>query len=246
MTSSTHSQVEPHLFSELQPLAKTRREKMVQMWLRVLGSFVSLSPLFIRLAELPLGPYKDKRKLLRYLGERPYISPRAQIHCPQFQLGRKCFIDDYVTIYAHPKACGGVYLAENVHLYRWSIVELGNGEGNLRIGSHTYIQSGCILNAFEGSIIIGDNCMIGAHCAFAPYQHGFADINRPMREQALTSKGDIVLEADVWLGLNVVVMDGVTIGQGAIVGAGSVVTKDIPPYAIAGGVPARVMRFRSS
>jgi galactoside O-acetyltransferase len=77
-----------------------------------------------------------------------------------------------------------------------------------------------------------------------PYQHGFAETGRPMREQPLTSKGDIVLADDVWLGVNVAVMDGVTIGQGAIIGAGAVVTKDIPPYTIAGGVPARVLRAR--
>jgi acetyltransferase-like isoleucine patch superfamily enzyme len=66
-----------------------------------------------------------------------------------------------------------------------------------------------------------------------------------MREQPLTSRGDIVLEDDVWLGANVVVLDGVTIGRGAIVGAGAVVTQSIPPYAIAGGVPARVIRYRT-
>jgi galactoside O-acetyltransferase len=159
-------------------------------------------------------------------------------------MGPRCFIDDYVTIYAHPGARGGVYLDRNVHIYRWSIVELGKGEGNLRIGPNTYIQSGCVLKAFVGNIVIGANCMIADHCAFAPYQHGFADTRRPMREQPLTSQGDIVIEDDVWLGLNVCVMDGVTIGTGAVVGAGAVVAKDIPPYAIAGGVPARVIRFR--
>ena len=87
--------------------------------------------------------------------------------------------------------------------------------------------------------------MIAPRCAFTPYQHGFADTQRPMREQPLTSNGDIVIEDDVWLGLNVCVMDGVTIGTGAIIGAGAVVTKDIPPFAIAGGVPARVLRDRN-
>ena len=86
--------------------------------------------------------------------------------------------------------------------------------------------------------------MIASRCAFMPYQHGFADTHRPMREQPLTSRGDIVIEDDVWLGVGVTVMDGVTIGQGAIIGAGAVVTKDIPPYTIAGGVPARVIGAR--
>jgi len=214
------------------------------MWIRAMLSLSVISPLFTRLAGLPLGPYKDKRKLLRYLGNRPYISPNAQISCARLDIGPKCFIDDYVTIYAHKGAQGGVHLDSNVHLYRWSVVELGKGEGRLTVGSNTFIQSGCILKAFVGNITIGANCMIADHCALTPYQHGFADIQRPMREQPLTSQGNIVLEDNVWLGLNVCVMDGVTIGQGAIVGAGAVVTKDIPPYAVAGGVPARVIRLR--
>jgi acetyltransferase-like isoleucine patch superfamily enzyme len=217
---------------------------LMGMWIRTMLSLAPISPLFTHLAGLPLGPYKDKRKLFRYLGNRPYISPNAQISCPKLDIGPKCFIDDYVTIYAHAGAQGGVHLESNVHIYRWSVVELGKGEGRLTVGPNTYVQSGCILKAFAGNITIGANCMIADHCALTPYQHSFADIHRPMREQALTSRGDIVIEDDVWLGLNACVMDGVTIGQGAIVGAGAVVTKDVPPYAIVGGVPARVIRLR--
>jgi len=204
------------------------------------------SPLFIRLAEIPMGPYKDKRRWLRYMGHRPYISPKAQVHCGRLEMGPKCFVDDFVTIYAHPKAEGGVYFEQNVHIYRWSIIELGDGKGNLKVGRNTYIQAGCTLNPFVGDIIIGADCMIATRCAFMPYRHSFANTDRPMREQPITSKGDIILEDDVWLGANVCVMDGVTIGKGAIVGAGAVVTKNIPPYAIAGGVPARVIRMRKA
>ena len=205
-----------------------------------------VSPLFIRLAEIPMGPYKDKRLWLRYMGHRPYISSKADIHCSKVEMGPKCFIDDFVTIYAHPKAEGGVYFDHNVHVYRWSIIELGDGPGSLKIGRNTYIQASCTLNPFMGDIIIGADCMIATRCAFMPYRHSFTDTSRPMREQPILSKGDIVLEDDVWLGANVCVMDGVTIGRGAIIGAGAVVTKDIPAMAIAGGVPARVLRMRRS
>ena len=243
-TSSSQGKARPNPFHLRQPATKTLREIFFRAWIRIMLHFSPVSSAFTYLAALPLGPYKDKRLLLKYTGNRSYISPKAQIKCSNLRMGSRCFIDDYVTIYAHPGAQGGVYLADNVHLYRWSIVELGKGTGSLRVGSNTYIQAGCILNAFVSSINIGANCMIAQHCAFMPYQHSFADPGRPMREQPLTSRGDLVLEDDGWLGGNVGGLDGVTIGQGAIVGAGAVVTKNIPPYAIAGGVPAQVIRFR--
>jgi acetyltransferase-like isoleucine patch superfamily enzyme len=106
------------------------------------------------------------------------------------------------------------------------------------------LQPGCVLNAYVADIRIGAGCMIGAHCAFMPYQHRASDSTRPMREQGLTSRGPVVLEDDVWLGVNVCVLDGVRVGRGAIVGAGAVVTHDVPSYAVAVGVPARVLRRR--
>jgi acetyltransferase-like isoleucine patch superfamily enzyme len=203
-----------------------------------------LSATWLRLAELPKGPYKDRWKLLHFLGERPYISPRAQISCRNLEIGPKCFVDDHVTIYAHQKATGSVRLDRDVRIYRWSVIELGNGEGSLHIGAHTSIQAGCNLNPFVSSIYIGENCMLAPRCALMPYQHGYADLNQPMWKQPMTSRGDIVIEDDVWLGVNAVVTDGVTIGRGAIVGAGAVVTRDVPPFAIVGGIPARPIGSR--
>lgn len=213
-------------------------------WLRSLTRLGAFSPRFLRLAERSVGIYKDRKKLLRYLAPNAYISPLAQIGAVTLEAGPRALIDDYVTIYAHPDATGRITLGENVCLYRWSVVELGAGAASITIGAHTHLQPGCILNALVSNIIIGSNGMIGAHCAFMPYQHGFADLSRPMNRQPLTSRGDIVLEDDVWLGTRVTVMDGVVIGKGAIIGAGAVVTKDVPPYTIAAGVPARIIRSR--
>lgn len=231
-----------------QPVRTTLWQILVRQWIQVMVRLSDVSPSFIRLATLPFGPYKDKRKLLHYMGNRPYISPKAQISVSRpalIELGPRCFIDDYVTIYAHPGAEGKVHFEENVHLYRWSIVELGRGQGSLYVGANTYIQSSAVLNTFVGNIRIGANCMIAPRCVMTPYQHAVTDPRRPMREQPLTSRGDIILENDVWLGSQVCIMDGVTIGQGAVIGAGAVVTKDVPAYTIAGGVPARVIRSRN-
>lgn len=229
-----------------QPLTKKLNRLLTRTWLRSLTRLGVLSPRFLRLAERSVGIYKDRKKLLRYLAPNAYISPLAQIGAVTLQAGPRSLIDDYVTIYAHPDATGHITLGENVCLYRWSVVELGAGNASITIGAHTHLQPGCILNALVSNISIGRNGMIGAHCAFMPYQHGFADLSRPMNKQPLTSRGDIVLEDDVWLGARVTVMDGVVIGQGAIVGAGAVVTKDVPPYTIVAGVPARVIRSRKT
>lgn len=224
-------------------MGKTLRDVSRRVWIRTMLSLAPLSVAFLRLAGLPLGPYKGKRALLRFLGARGYVSPEAAVHCPRLRVGPQCFVDDQVTIYAHPSWQGEVVLTNNTHLYRGCMVEV-SGAGSVYIGANTYVQSGCVLNAFVASIRIGANCMIAPGCVFTPYQHGFADTTRPMREQPLTSQGDIVLEDDVWLGAHVCVMDGVTIGRGAIVGAGAVVVDDIPPYSIAAGVPAQVIRSR--
>ncbi len=227
-----------------QSAAKTARDVATRTWVRAMVELSDYVPATMRLAEWGFRSYKDKRRMRRFLGERSYISSRAQVDCPGLTLGPRCFIDDYVTIYADPNAEGRVQFADRVHVYRWSIIELGAGPGSLFIDSRTAIQSGCVINPLVSDIIIGKNCMIAAKCAFTPYQHDVSDWQRPMREQPLTSRGDIVLEDDVWLGTQVCVLDGVTIGEGAVVGAGAVVTKSIPPYTVAAGVPARVIRDR--
>ena len=227
-----------------QSIAKTARDVAARAWVRSMVQLSDYVPGTMRLAEWGFRSYKDKRRMRRFLGERSYISSRAQVDCPGLTLGPRCFIDDYVTIYADPKAEGRVEFADRVHVYRWSIIELGAGPGSLFVDSQTAIQSSCVINPsgerHHHRQALHDRrqvrlCLLPARS----WQR-----RAPMREQPLTSRGDIVLEDDVWLGLQVCVMDGVTIGKGAVVGAGSVVTKDIPAYTVAAGVPARVIRER--
>ena len=197
--------------------------------------------LCMRLAGAMRGPYKDRR-LLSYLTDNSYISPRAQVYCRRLVMGKQCFIDDNVTIFAHPDG-GEVRLGEGVHIYRGTIIEIGRG-GSVTIGDHTHVQSHCNIKGFLASTRIGRNVQIAPHCGFSPYEHGFDDTDASIREQEIVSAGDIVLEDDVWLGLNVQVLDGVTIGRGTVVGAGAVVTKSLPANSICVGVPARVVRER--
>ena len=206
-----------------------------------LSTLPVIGRLCVWLAGLPLGPYKDKRPLAN-LTSKPYISPWAQVKCPGLQIGQGCFIDDNVTIFAHSDG-GSVTLGRAVHLYRGTIVEVGAG-GNVTIGDDTHIQAGCHLKGFLRDLRIGANVQVAPHCGLSPYEHTISDATRPIMAQGIESKGDIVIEDDVWLGLGVNVLDGVTIGRGAVIGAGAVVTKSIPAYSIAAGVPARIIGQR--
>ena len=183
-----------------------------------------------------------KRNRLADFHPQGYIAPSATIDHSNLELGANVFIGEHVKIIEGPEG-GRVKIGDRVRLH-WDItVHTGQG-GTVSFGSRGSVQPGCQFVAYVGSIRIGADVHIGSNCAFYPYNHGFAP-GTLIVDQPLTSRGDIVLEDDVNLGVGVIVLDGVTIGKGAAVGAGSVVVQNIPPGAIAMGVPARVLRMRS-
>jgi acetyltransferase-like isoleucine patch superfamily enzyme len=106
------------------------------------------------------------------------------------------------------------------------------------IHDRVFIGFGCEFNA-RLRIEIGANCLIASGCKFIDHDHGFGRRDVPMREQPPGAEAEIILAEDVWLGVNVLVLKGARIGRGAIVGAGAVVTHDIPEYEIWAGVPAQ-------
>ncbi|WP_071190146.1 acyltransferase [Trichormus sp. NMC-1] len=153
----------------------------------------------------------------------------------------------------------GVYIFKGVRIdgkgHENNIIHLENGvilEHNvvigaldntcIHIGQDTFIgPSVCI--AGPGNITIGKHCLIAAHTGIYANNHNFTDLTKPIKYQGITRKG-IVIEDDCWLGDGVKVLDGVTIGRGSVIGAGAVVTKDIPPFSVAVGIPARVIKSR--
>lgn len=118
-------------------------------------------------------------------------------------------------------------------------IKPAGGMGELVIGEDCAINSGVVIYTGNG-VRIGDAVLIAANCTLAPTNHAFGDTSRRIRDQGfLASKGGIVIGDDVWLGANVVVLDGAVIGEGCVVAAGSVVRGDLEPYSIYAGVPAR-------
>jgi len=156
-------------------------------------------------------------------GRDVYIFPGVHILRPRFiSIGDHVTIGRDTDIYVHPphsdlKEC---------------IIRIGN---NVHIGSHNIIGA-------RKSIILEDNVLIGPHVMIGDHSHRYENIEIPVKLQGVTEGGPIRIEKDSWIGANVFILPNVTIGQHSVVGANSVVNRDISPYSVAVGVPARVVK----
>jgi len=117
-----------------------------------------------------------------------------------------------------------------------------NFKGSIKIGKDSYIGPNSILFG-AGEIEIGDNVMLGPGVICVSHQHGFQESSKVMQDQPMEF-GKIIVEDDVWVGSNAVVLPNIKISRGSIIGAGAVVTRDIPSFSIAVGVPAKVIKAR--
>jgi acetyltransferase-like isoleucine patch superfamily enzyme len=114
----------------------------------------------------------------------------------------------------------------------------------LVIGHNTAINEYNNIRATGGSIYIGNYCQIAEFCTLVASNHEIETEKYMVEEKWNILKTDIVIEDDVWIGANAVILPGVKVGKGAVVGAGSVVTRNVEPFSIVGGNPARIIRMR--
>ena len=111
----------------------------------------------------------------------------------------------------------------------------------VRVGAGSFLNIGVMVAAME-LVEIGDHCMLANGCFVTDANHRFDDLDKPITWQGFSTKGPTRLGDNVWLGANVVVTSGVTIGERCVIGANSVVTEDMPAFSVAAGAPARVLR----
>ena len=218
-------------------------DKIKNIWIRFWMHYAGLSHfgrISTRLATCFAPPYYGRCYLAKF-NPKGYISISAIIHHTNVHFGNKVFIGDRVVIY-QDKDGGPVEFGERVHVYGETFIQTGSG-GSIKVGDNTHIHPRCQISAYMSAVNIGSEVQIAPNCAFYPYNHGIAP-GKLIQEQPLHSKGDIIVDDDAWLGFGVIVLDGVRIGKGAVVGAGSVVTDDIPDGGIAVGTPAQVVKMR--
>ena len=117
-------------------------------------------------------------------------------------------------------------------------------ESLLEIGTRTYIGEGNNIRAAGGKISIGKDCLISQHVSIVASNHNVQK-DHLIKDQGWTKHNNfIIIGDDVWIGAGSIILPGITIGNGSVIGAGSVVTKNIPEYAIAVGNPAKVLKYR--
>ena len=112
--------------------------------------------------------------------------------------------------------------------------------GGISIGKGSGLGVNCLVH---GPLEIGDNVMMGPEVVIFTHSHNYSRTDIPMRKQG-ANVAKVTIGNDVWIGMRAIIMPGVRVGNGVIIGANAVVTKDVPDYAVVGGVPAKVIRYR--
>jgi acetyltransferase-like isoleucine patch superfamily enzyme len=183
-------------------------------------------------------------RLIMKLSGMPAIEAGVRIaHANGIKLGKAVYLDQGVYLHALP---GGITISDNTFIMHHTMLHVFNfrnlSQAGITIGKNCFIGEFNVVRG-QGGVRIGDGVYTGPMVQIVAVNHVYKDPTRPIREQGITAQG-IVIEDDVWIGAGATIVDGVTIGQGSIIGAGSVVNKDIPPYSIAVGTPAKPIRDR--
>jgi acetyltransferase-like isoleucine patch superfamily enzyme len=209
----------------------------------MLSSYELLLVLISYLVKLYRGllikPFLKKSKGILFVGKRCCIKNKHKI-----EIGRTVQIGDNVEINALSKY--GIKIGNNVTILDNTIIEctgvirnLGDG---LILGNNVGISQNCFIQV-RGKVEIENNVILGPYVSIFSENHNFENPDLPVNMQGETRKG-VKIEDGVWLGAHSTILDGVTVGNNSIVAAGSVVTKDVAPYTVVGGIPAKLIKRR--
>jgi acetyltransferase-like isoleucine patch superfamily enzyme len=172
--------------------------------------------------------------LIALLLRRKYLSTYGR----RLKLDGLAFMPRNVVLQIGPRG--------RIELGRWSW--LGHGtkirchEGVVSVGAKTVLGQDCTISAYQ-HVSIGRECVIADRVMLIDFDHGTVEVDRPIRLQGIY-KRDVRVGNNVWIGYGACILRGVTVGDNAVIGTNSVVTKDVPANAVVGGVPARVLRMR--
>ncbi len=181
--------------------------------------------------------------LFRQMERGVVIGSGVSLRQPRrISIARGGMIDDLASLSARGDDPTRIHLGQEVFVGRSSVIGVRNGV--IEIGDHSNIGGFCRIACSGGTLRFGRHVLVGAFTYIGGGMHRCERTDIPMALQGQVFKGGVTIEDDVWIGGGCQILDGVTIGKGSIIGAGAIVTKDIPPYSIAFGNPATVRRTR--
>jgi acetyltransferase-like isoleucine patch superfamily enzyme len=157
------------------------------------------------------------------------------------RLGQGAYLDQGVYLHACPK---GIEIGPGTLIMHGAVLHVYNfrnmPHSGIRIGRDSLIGEYTVIRG-QGGVTVGDRVYTSPLVQILAVDHVFDDPSRPFVEQGITAQG-IAIEDDVWIGSGAVVTDGVHVGKGSVIAAGAVVTQDVPPHTVVGGVPAKAIR----
>ncbi len=191
--------------------------------------------------------YSEKIRLEYYktqfksMGENVHIGKSVNIINPQYiSVGDNVEIRDGVTLVA--RGSGGINLSDSVRIQHRAYIDTESSDGYVNIGKSVYIGTGTTLFGHKG-LEIGDDCLLAQNITLTPYSHIFSDPKSNIYTQGGNCK-KVTIGRDVYIGMGCNIMYSGDIGEGSVIGAGSTVVKPIPPYSVAVGSPAKVIKQR--
>jgi acetyltransferase-like isoleucine patch superfamily enzyme len=205
---------------------------------------MTIKPL-LRLARAPSLLLRRAWLRLRLgrFGNDTLVEAGARLQYPErIRLGNGVRIASQSMLRANTEQTTGISIGDHSTVHESALIAANLGQ--VTIGRHSWIGPFCLIYG-NGNVSIGDNVLIAAHTSVNTVSHHFERCDIPINDQGIYCD-PVSIEDDAWIGMNAVILQGVTIGQGAIVGAGAVVTRDVPPWSIVMGVPARIVSQRSN
>jgi acetyltransferase-like isoleucine patch superfamily enzyme len=167
-------------------------------------------------------------------------------HGLKVNIGDGVIIDDGAVLDAKGASNSGIVIGRDTIISRNVVLSCKNG--NIAIGKGCTVGISTLVHALENSdVSIGDSVLIGAFCYFigsGPY--GTESLDLPFKDQGMYPQGGVTIADNVWFGSSVQVLDGTTVGTGSIVGAASVINKDVADYSVVAGVPAKLIKSRKT
>jgi acetyltransferase-like isoleucine patch superfamily enzyme len=206
-----------------------------------LSVMISFKKKTARLVRLVRGGFI--KLFFRESGERVFIGKRTTLrYGAHISIGNNVTINDYVELIAESKS--GVIMGNNINIGKFSIIksDFNGPKTGMTIGDNFGCGDNCYFGC-AGGIKIGNDVIMGQNVRFHAQNHNFDRVDIPIREQGTNQLG-IIIEDDCWIGAGTVVLDGVTIGKGSVIGANSLVNKDVASYSVAVGNPVKVVRSR--